>query len=299
VQCCRGLLRDNFQSDDDIQLVKREKRAHCYPLSLLDDVLLGSPPLPCHKTCLAGLRALIRLLNKAALSDTDLVYRGLSLGVQRGGSGGSAGNQTLDGMTDDHGCDSSRTEAPPRGGSAGTAASDKSVHRDKSVRRVTEADVFVLQPAPPAAPPAMRPTHRRRVHSEAILPDVKAARSLPGDAPPILRTPALASTMQARPAAAAPGASASFGGANLKKRKPTWERCPPIFGKDAGTESSPLKRGMTEPPGSMSATCPWGAFLDASPSSFFPHIETPRVETGVLTRRDVCVVVYVCLCVCW
>ena len=66
-QRCRGELRDAFPSDSESKLIEREKRAHCYDPKLLDQVLLSTPPLPCHKSCLAGVRALLRLYNSAAI----------------------------------------------------------------------------------------------------------------------------------------------------------------------------------------------------------------------------------------
>ena len=60
-------MRDAFPSDSESKLIEREKRAHCYDPKLLDQVLLSTPPLPCHKSCLAGVRALLRLYNSAAI----------------------------------------------------------------------------------------------------------------------------------------------------------------------------------------------------------------------------------------
>ena len=68
-QDCRSKLRAQFSGEEEIKLLEREKRAHCYPLGLLDAVMLSSPPLPCHKTCLGGLRVLIRLWSTVAVAE--------------------------------------------------------------------------------------------------------------------------------------------------------------------------------------------------------------------------------------
>ena len=70
-QDCRSKLRVMFSSDEEIKLLEREKRAHCYPIDLLDRVLLSNPPQQCHKTCLGGLRVLIRLWNTVAVSEAN------------------------------------------------------------------------------------------------------------------------------------------------------------------------------------------------------------------------------------
>ncbi len=132
-QCCRSILRASFQDPEDLRLLEREKRAHwcvacvaslsvcvgvrdsnrgvgrasrSYSLELLNDILLSNPPLPCHRTCLAGLRAVLRLLNKAALSSTPLR---LGAFVREGG-GGAARESSSGGEEDD---DDDAVEAAP------------------------------------------------------------------------------------------------------------------------------------------------------------------------------------------
>lgn len=68
-QECRQQLRHLFHTEEQLGLLEREKRAHCYPVALLDRVFLSNPALPCHKTCLGGIRVLIRLWNGVAAAE--------------------------------------------------------------------------------------------------------------------------------------------------------------------------------------------------------------------------------------